>query len=101
MVVELTPLFDRHSRFAHILKPLPVQAFVPQLSVEALHESVVPGSARRNERRADPPVTQPAHDRASGELRALVGANEGGLAVQAHQLREHQDNSIERSPSPR
>jgi len=89
MVVELAPLLDEHPGFAQTPAPLPVQALVSQISVEALRESVVPRLARRNERRADPLVAKPAHDHAIGELRYLIRANEGGLAVKAHQPREH------------
>ena len=96
MVVELAPLLDEHSGFPQISEPLPVQALVSQLSVEALNEPVVPGSAWRNERRADPLVAKPAHDRASGELRPLVRTDEGGLAIQAHQPREHEDHILAR-----
>ena len=72
MVVELAPLLDQHPGFAQIPEPFPVQAFIPQLSVKALNESVVPGSPRRNECRADALVTKPAHDSDSRELGALV-----------------------------
>ncbi len=58
MIVELTPLLDQHPGFPKIPKPFPVQAFIPQLSVEALNESVLPGSAflLRSQRMTAPAV---------------------------------------------
>ena len=96
MVVELAPLLDQHSSFPQIPEPFPVQTFVPQLSVEAFNKAVLPGSARRNECRADPPVTKPAHHCSCGELSSLVGANVRGLAVKPHEPRQNENHILAR-----
>lgn len=85
-VVELPPLLDQHPRFSEIAEPLPIQALVSELAVEALHKAVLPRTPRCNEDRTDALIAQPAHDRSRRKLRALIGADELGLAVKTHDL---------------
>ena len=92
VVVELSPALDHGAGFAKVPEPLPVEALVSQLAIEALHEPVVPGLARRDEARAHVHVPKPLHDPGRGELGPLVGADELGFAVKAHQARERQDD---------
>lgn len=92
MVVKLPPALDQGSRHSEVPEPLAVQALVPQLPIEAFDEAVAPGLAGRDEGRADVLIPQPAHDRARGELRALVRADELGLAVEPHEPSERQNH---------
>ena len=46
VVVKLSPLLDDDLRFAAGNEPFPVQAFVPQLPVEAFHKTVLPRAPR-------------------------------------------------------
>ena len=61
MVIEAAPAFHDDSGFTRIAKPLPVQALITQLTVEALHKAVLPRLSRGDECRPYVLITQPAH----------------------------------------
>ena len=56
-------------------EPLAIKALAAQLVMEAFKETVLPGLARLDEGRANVGITEPLHDRCSGELRAVVAAD--------------------------
>ncbi len=101
MVVERAPLLDQEASFLKISEPFPVQAYVPQLAIEAFNEPVVPGLARRNECRADPPITKPVHDRTCGEFGTLVGADVGRLASPGTRAWAHRARKADATRGPR
>ena len=94
LVVELPPALDQHLGLGPAAEPFAVEQLLAQFAVEALHEAVLPRTARGDEGRADRGVAQPAHDLRRSELGAVVRAHERRLAVQPHQPRQGQDHIL-------
>jgi hypothetical protein len=65
MIVETSPLLDQHAGVSHADEPPPVQAFVAQFAIKALHGAMLPRTARRDEGGADILILQPAHTAAA------------------------------------
>ena len=64
------------SGLRNAVEELPVQTFVPESSVEALCEAVLPGLSGIDEMRPDALVLQPQADLHGDELRPVVAADE-------------------------
>lgn len=94
LVVELPPSLDQHLCLCAAAEPFAVGQFVTPLAVEALDETVLPWTARRDERRIDGGIAHPAHDLRVGEFGAVVRAHERRLAVVPHQARQRQDHIL-------
>jgi hypothetical protein len=62
-----------------------VEAFVPQATVEALHEAVLHRLARRDVVPLDPSLLRPAQDGRRGQLGAIIADDHMWLAAAAHQ----------------
>lgn len=60
VVIEIAPLLDHDPGFAQGYKPLPVQAFVTQLAVEAFNRTILPRAAGLDVSRADVLIAQEA-----------------------------------------
>lgn len=60
------------------MEDLPIEQLIPNLAVEALDVAILSGTAFLNEQRTAAQPGQPAADPLGGELRAVVGADEGG-----------------------
>ena len=74
-VVEDSRLFGQHLGLFECGEDFHVQALVPELSIEALVVSVLPGLARHYEERFDLYPGQPTANGLGDELRAIVGAD--------------------------
>ena len=93
MVVVVAPVVHDAPDVGEALEPVLVQAAVPELAVEALHESVLSGLARLDEvQRRARPLAPKAH-RLAGQLGAVVP--DDGLGSLARPGREG------RQPGPR
>ena len=49
MVILVSPLFREHVDVPESIEDLPIEEFVPELAVDALHIPVSPRAARRDE----------------------------------------------------
>ncbi len=72
-VVVLPPGSDGSPGLLQRLEPLLVQALVPELAVEALDVAVRHRATRLDQDVPDAVRVGPAHERATGELRTVVG----------------------------
>lgn len=72
LVVFASPSFDLRSCFVNRFKPVRVQAFVPQRSVEGFDEAVVRGLAGATEIDSDFVVICPQIEQTTGKLAAVV-----------------------------
>lgn len=68
----LAPLLDDHPSLDAVAKPFKIQAFVPELSGEALVRPALPRPSGVDQRRLDAAFFEPAQDRIAHELRAVV-----------------------------
>ena len=87
------PVLDQDLRIHPVRKPLHAQALVPELPVEALVRSVLPGSTRIYVRCIELCCRQPAQNRSRDKLRAVVRSKVLRCAVNADQLRQRLDDS--------
>jgi hypothetical protein len=81
MVVLAAVVLDDHSGFGQSPKLLAVEALVPEASMEALDEAVLPGAARLDVDRLDRVGRQPALDLLGDKLRTVVAAQVGRSSV--------------------
>ena len=86
LVVVLAPERDGRSGLLQRLEPLFVQALVPELAVEALDVAVLHGPSRLDQDVTDAMGLRPAHEGATGELRAVVGAHSQRVASEHGRL---------------
>ena len=96
VIVMASPDFDEYSSVSAAAEPLHAQAFIPELAVEALVGSVLPGLAGIDQRGVDLRFSEPFQNRFAHELRAVVGAPEQRRAARADQTREYVDDAAER-----
>ena len=73
-----------------------VEAFIPELAVEALNECVLGWLARRDVVPVNRAVLAPVQDRHAGQLRTVVTDNGPGLALSDNDDVEFSGNSIAR-----
>lgn len=71
-VIFLTPVFDDFSGFGQASEPMLIQAFSPELFVEAFDVAVLHWLARIDENVFYPMVIRPCVHNIAGELRAIV-----------------------------
>lgn len=74
LVVVLAVDPDDHPDLGHLVELLPVQAFVPEAFVEALHKAVLPRAARFDVQGPAPVFLEPSLDDLGDELRAVVAS---------------------------
>ncbi len=91
-MVVLAPLLDEDFGLGARAKPLPAQALVAELAVEAFVGSILPRLARIAERGIDAGLVQPLEQCAADELGAVVRAQRARCAVHADQAAEHLDH---------
>lgn len=84
-VVILSPGLDQDLGLGTGAEPFDAQAFVAELAVEGLVGTVLPRLARLVKGRVDAVVGHPLQERATDELRAVVGAQVGRRTMQADQ----------------
>ncbi len=89
LVVMGHPLLDHNLGFESVSEPLDRQAFIAELSVEALGGSVLPGLAWIDQGCFDLVLRGPPQKGRSHELRTVVAAQEGRCSAGA-------DDSVER-----
>src|SRR5678816_534196 len=75
LVVIASPRSDDHARSVETFKPMVVQAFVPEATIEAFNERVLRRLAWCDEFQLHAIAIRPLIERPTGELRSLVGAN--------------------------
>jgi len=87
--VVLPLLLDHHLRSHTVPETLDAQAFVPELAVEALINTVLPRRAQVDQRQIHILVLGPPQDGTGDELRPIVGTQVARRAVHADQLQQH------------
>ena len=80
-VVFPAVVLDDHSRFGEGPELLPVKAFVPESSVEALHIAVLPRAAGFDVDRLDPVLGEPLLHRLGDELAPVIASQEGWCSM--------------------
>ena len=80
-VVVLPPDPDGRARLLQRLKPLLVQALVPELSIEALDVAILHGPPWLDQDVPDAMAVRPGHERPAGELGAVVCSYRQRIAV--------------------
>jgi len=88
-----TPLLDDDFGFRTISEPLHVQAFISELAVEALVRSILPWFAGFDEGRLHATRLEPFFHARRHELRPIIAPDVRWLTMQAHQPREHFNDS--------
>lgn len=86
------PAFDDDPGLRERIENLPIQQLVPEPSVEALDEAVLPGAARRDISRLRSDSRDPVLHGLGDELRSVVRAKALGNAAQDEQVGEHIDD---------
>src|ERR1700722_15438455 len=79
------PAFDHDPGLRERIENLPIQQLVPEPSVEALDEAVLPGAARRDISRLRSDSRDPVLHGLGDELRSVVRAKALGNAAQDEQ----------------
>jgi hypothetical protein len=74
---------------AQAQEPVPVEAFVAQPSLKALHEGVLHRLARFDEAQPDAPLVRPLIDRLARQLRTIVQDDLVGATTLGHQPLQH------------
>src|SRR5271155_4764951 len=95
-VVVLTPHLDQHLRFRQTVEDLPIQQFIPQLSIEALNVSIFPRTTRFDEQRLHAYFRQPLPYYSSRKLWTVVAADVPRHAPCRHQPCQTLQNIITR-----
>ena len=84
-IIVMSPPFDDDFRFPKIPEPLSIQAFVAQLTVEALVDSILPRLARFDEGRLHTASLEPLFNSMSNQLRAIITLDVCWMSMQAYQ----------------
>ena len=71
-VVEAPPLLDQDLVLFQRVEDLPIEEFVPQLSIEAFSIAILPGTAGHDEERVDAQLGEPVTHRSGHELRTVT-----------------------------
>jgi hypothetical protein len=85
-IVMPTPQFNHRPGMIRMMEQFHVQTLIPQLAVEALAVTVLPGTSRINVVRRRSLLFQPLLERLGDELRAIVAADEPWDTMQSEQL---------------
>src|SRR5450830_250197 len=80
LVVVLTPDTYGYTGLMQRLKPLLIEAFVSELSVETLDVAVLHGSPRLDQKVLNAVAVRPAHECPAGELGAIVSSHRQRVA---------------------
>lgn len=75
LVVVLPPDSDGVPGLWQRLEPMLIQAFIPELAVEALDVAVLHRAARLNQNVTNAMGLRPGHESAAGEFRSVVGSH--------------------------
>ena len=75
MIVIQPPPIHNVSRLGHAQEQFAIEAFIPQLAVEALYVGVLGRLARLNQQRRDAMFISPLIERPAVKLRSLIGTN--------------------------
>ncbi len=81
MVVILTPSRDQDTGFGQCRKPMVIEAFVPEASVEAFDERILGRFSGLNHLELNPMPVCPLIERLAGELWPLVGPDRLGVLL--------------------
>ena len=106
-VVVDPPSFDDPAGLGERGEHMLVQALIPQLAIEALHEAVLLRLARRDVVPLDAIPLRPLEHGVAGKLRAVVGDDHLWLATLDHDPVEHEGPAnlevryLPRRPAPR
>src|SRR5271154_6017773 len=98
-VVFHAPLFDHDLRLLQRIEDFPVQAFIPQLSVEALAVAVLPRTSRLDVQRPGTNLCQPLPELLRHELGAVVRADIFRDSSEQHHVRKCFEHFIPPKPS--
>ncbi len=93
-VVFHPPLFDHDLGLPQRVKNLSIQAFIPQLPVEALAVTVLPRTAWLDVQRSRPHISQPLPKFRSHELRTVVRPNVLWNSSPEHHIRQRLDHLV-------
>ena len=93
LVVVPPPLLDADSRIDAIPKPLQRQMLVTESAVERFVGRILPRLPWIDQRRVDARVGEPPQNGGGHELGSVVRTQKARGAVDAHQLREHLDDT--------
>ncbi len=91
-VIFHPPLFDEHFGFQQRAEDFAVEAFIPELVVEAFDVAVFPRGTGPDIERFNFVFFEPVADGVGDELRAIVAADVLGLAVPRHGRLDHGDD---------
>ena len=91
-IVMLPPLFDQDLCLPQAVEDFSVEQFIPHSRVEAFAISVLPRRSWLDVGRLCADGRNPVPDGLGYELRAIVGANVGGNAVQDEQVCQRIDH---------
>src|SRR5271168_258676 len=98
-VVFHAPLLDHYLCLLQRVENFPVQAFIPQFSVEALAVAVLPRTSRLDVQRPGTHLAQPFPQFLRHELRTIVRTNVFRYSVEQHHVRKGFDHFIPPKPS--
>ena len=96
LVVVLPPARNARPGLVQRFKPLLIQAFIPELSVEALDVAVLHWLARFNQDVAYPVLVCPGQERTAGELRAIICTHRCRIAPKPCHLVQHTGDVLAR-----
>jgi hypothetical protein len=94
LVIIDPPCLDDRSDVIEIYKPVLVQAFVPELAVEALHETIIDRLARADELQPDSVRIRPAIHGVADELGAVIDHDLLRQAMNSRYPRQNLDNPL-------
>src|ERR1035437_6611064 len=98
-VVLHSPLLDHHLRLLQRVEDLPVQAFIPQLPIEALAIAVLPWTDWFDVQRLRSHGRQPLPQLQCHKLRPIIGTYVLGHSVLQHHVRQRFDQIVTVQPS--
>ena len=96
-VVVQTPALDDDPRLCEAVEDLTVEQFVAELGIEALAVSVLPRTARLDERGLGPHSGDPFSHRLGNELGTIVGTNMARHAAQDEEVRQDVNDIVDLS----
>ena len=88
LVVVSAPGGDQDTSLLQARKPVVIQAFIPEASIEALDERVLRRFASLNQLELNAMLAGPLIECLAGKFRSLVGSNGLGVASEASRLIE-------------
>ena len=89
VVVINSPTVNHPAGLRQAQEQLPVEQLITQLSVEALHVTILPRAAPGNEPRTHAGLMKPAHNRLGHELATVIAADMLGSPAYCKQVLQH------------